>query len=156
MSDALHSRMESARFWWDGRSGREQMLLSLLAGLLVVLALWFGLVAPLRALNQAADERFEEAAAESAAVERLARQVAGGGAGGAAVLQSASAAGLSVSRQRADDQGLTIWIDSADPSAVLAWLDGVQKRQGLSPSALTMVSEANGVVRVEASFPVRS
>lgn len=162
----MSARMR-AMAWWQARDGRERAMLAVMLAMLAGFALWYGVFAPLRHLRDAAQARYDRAVSELRVVEATAAEIralqqrsgppAGGAAGDQAlakqVLDSASAAGIPVSRQRVDADGaLQVDIDAVAAPALLAWLEALRRDHALAPTAVS-ISRANGALRVELAFP---
>lgn len=147
--------------WWQRRAPRERAMLAVMALMLVAFAWWYGLLVPLRALRDAAEDRHDRAVATLRQVE--AAVSAPGGAAALAppptaealqrlLLESAREAGLAPSRQRSAAGGaFTLEFERVDPPALFGWLGMLATDHGLAPSSLRVV-RADGAVRAEAGF----
>ena len=156
--------IEQARFWWEGRSPRERVLLGVLGALVVALLFWLTIIRPIDAARIAADARLDVAAqdrgriAAVAAALQASRRTAPpalSAALPATVGKAAEAAGFTLSRL--DPQGserVTIAIASARSPALFAWL-GVLERQGILVDRLTLRPGSDGTVAVEGVLRVR-
>lgn len=152
----------AVRAWWAGRSLREQRLLGVLAVIAAGMLAWYGVLAPLRALEAAAAERLTLAVAASAQVEANARDIAGLEKAGVVradrrpveqlVLETAAAGGVAVSRQREEGGALTVWIDAVEPKALFAWLGALQDAHGLTAESVTVLKADDGALQAEATF----
>lgn len=148
--------------WWAGRTTREQRLLLVMAALLAVTLVWFGIVRPLDDALAAARARHTAAITAEAAVRgqadaitalararppRLAIPVR------VFVPETAAAAGFTVARSDAlEPDGVSMAIGSARPVAFFAWLDGLRAR-GLIVEALTATPNPDRTLSVQ--FTVR-
>lgn len=154
--------MDRWKFYWAGRSPREQRLLMVAGALAALMLIWL-VVRPAMAWTQ------QMQTASQAAVEREGRVMAkarllatpkgtaGGGAGGAAgwgaaldqyLAQSASELGLSLSRN--DPRGadaVSIAMTQAKPQVVTVWLAELE-RQGMVLDNLTLTPQADGTLGV--------
>lgn len=150
------------RHWWQSRERREQRMLAVMFAALAAFVLWFAVVAPLQRVRDAARDRHHGAAADLREVVHgvdtiTALQARNPGmstadAFASAVLDTAAAARVPVSRQRIDDAGvLQVGIDAVEAPALLGWLDHLRHQHGIAPLALD-ISERNGRLQVQASF----
>ncbi len=147
---------------WNSRTPRERVLLCVMMALIAVLALWYGVVQPLRQGALAASEaraaamaRFSEATLAGQRIQTL--QGRFGAQRTAAqmeslVTQSAAANGMMLDRQQANGAVLTVWADAADARTVFAWLDRLQARQGITVASLTVAPADGGGVQVQAGL----
>lgn len=151
-----------ARHWWQARDARERGMLAVMFAMLAGFALWYGIVTPLLQVRTQAQAHYDRAAAELIATRANTRDIAvllkqrpvrpTGGAFSNAVLASAKAADVAVSRQRVDGQGaLTVGIDAVQATALFDWLDTLRRDHGIAPQTLS-IAKANGRLRVEVSF----
>ena len=148
--------------WWTGLTLREQIMLGLAAGLVIILLGMVLIVRPLTAAHDRARDdyaasmrlyRSVEAHAET--VQRLAAEQPVS----AAPTQSLRAVVGSLALQHdlalarmvpGEDGRLTVNLDNADTTAVLAWLVALEQRHGIQLGASTLDREADGFV--SASF----
>lgn len=124
---------------------------------------WYGGVVPLRKLAASAEARYDREAeslmalrdtlaAIRASREATPRPPAGEGYS-TAILASAPAAGVSVSRQRAHgDGGLAVGVDAVDAPALFAWLEALRSTHGITPDTLD-VGRRDGRLHAELAFP---
>jgi general secretion pathway protein M len=148
--------------WCGARAPRERIMLA--AMLLAVLAfvLWLGAWRPLQAAADAAREHRMRATAALAEVragvaaiaDLQARQPAPltTDALANAVLRTAAAERVPISRQRTDEAGVfTVGIDAVQATILFGWLDTLKRQHGLAPIRLE-VEERNGQLVAEAHF----
>ena len=158
--DTLAARAGST---WRARAPRERLMLAVMLGAIAAFLYWYGGVVPLRKLAVAAEARYERevgslvALREAIAAIRAAREATpdppAGEAYAAAILASAPAAGVSVSRQRPHgDGGLAVGIDAVDAPALFAWLEALRSTHGIAPDRLD-AGRRDGRLHAELAFP---
>jgi general secretion pathway protein M len=148
--------------WWASRTPRERVMLIVMACLLAVVLVWYGLIQPLRngaaAAGQARSEsarRLDEAVAAGRRIETL--QARFGAARSpqaleALVVESAAQDGVTLDRLQADGAILTVWADAADPKTFLAWLARLQSQSGVGVTNFTAIPGAGGRVQMQAAL----
>ncbi|KGM56515.1 hypothetical protein N799_03620 [Lysobacter arseniciresistens ZS79] len=146
---------------WDTFAPRERAMLALMAVAVAAFVLWLGVLRPLQARADAAVRDHRRAAAdhaELAAAIRAIRElqadrpaITTGDAFTRAVLESATAAQVPVTRQRSDAGLLVIGIDAVAAPALFGWLDGLRNRHGIAPASLD-IGKRNGSLRAEVAF----
>ncbi|MGY0611315.1 MULTISPECIES: type II secretion system protein GspM [unclassified Luteimonas] len=149
------------RSWWRGREPRERVMLAVMAALLAAFAWWYGLLWPLQALREGAEDRHARAIAGVQQVEAEVAMLAGSRgssppAGGEAlqrrILDSVREAGLAPSRQRsAADGAFVLDFERVASPALHGWLGQLAGRDGIAPSSLR-VERADGGLRAEVGF----
>ncbi len=156
--------IEQARFWWSGRSTREQWLLGVMIALFALLLFWLIVLRPIDAARAGAIARLDTASAASGRVNaatdaiRTARQSGAPTLSGTlpvAVGQAAESAGFTLARL--DAQGadrVTISIATARSPALFAWL-GALARQGIVVEKLTLRTNSDATLGVEGVLRVR-
>ena len=148
--------------WWQAREPREQRMLAVMCAAIGAFVVWFGVVAPLREVRDAAGERHRRAAADlreiSHGVDTITALQARNpaiptvDAFASVILDTAATAQVPISRQRIDDAGvLVVGIDAVAAPALLGWLDRLGHEHGIAPLALE-ISERNGDLQVQARF----
>lgn len=148
---------------WQARQPRERVMLAVMAVSIGAFAYWYGGVAPLRNLAASARADHERSAARLAVVRghlvavREARAAApalpDGDAYAAILLDTASAAGISVSRQRARGAGgLAVGIDAVDAAPLFSWLDTLRSVHGIAPDVVD-IGRRDGRLHAEVAFP---
>ncbi|MGQ4658968.1 type II secretion system protein GspM [Lysobacter sp. F6437] len=156
------STIDNLRQWWQSRELREQRMLAMMFVAVAAFALWFGVVAPLQHMRDAARDRRDSAAADLQEVTQAVDAITAlqarnpglptGDAFTSAILDTAASTQVPVSRQRTGDAGmLEIGIDAVAAPALLGWLDALIQQHGIAPQALD-ISERNGSLQVQASF----
>ncbi|RIJ14221.1 type II secretion system protein M [Henriciella mobilis] len=134
--------------WWQGLSAREKALIASAGGLLALVIIWYGMVAPLlsgrsdalQARQQAADElaQLEHLSAASRARSPVSTGIAvstgsslDADAFKTAVTRAAQQSGLSISRLQGGAQGrFSLVFEQADSRQLFYWLNEVETRLG--------------------------
>lgn len=146
---------------WDGRTRREQQMLTAMALLAASVVLWLGVVRPLTGWREDAAGDRARAAAELAEVRSALGRVAPatgetrpGDIQGLepAVRQTAEAAGLKVTTGMDPSGRLGFRVDNAPAAAVFGWLGALQTTHGLQPVSLGVVENADASLQVEGAF----
>lgn len=152
------------RAWFEGRTRREQVLLTLMAVALAAFLLWFGLYRPLAHVRAEAARRLDRAAAEAAEVDRAAARLRALGAAARvrpaasadpaqAVNAAASVAGLTLARVEPDPSGgVQVAVAGVSPSQLFPWLAALQTDYGVTPRHLTVIKDEQGTLSVDATF----
>lgn len=154
----MNARMETARLWWLSRSGREQVLLAVMAVAVLGVVGWYGVIAPLHDLATSGRERVETASTQLARLKVVARaQALSGRPGGASpqalVEASAAKAGVPISRRRQEASGqFTIWITAIDARVVLPWTASLEREGAVRVANFTASRLDGGLVEVEVTF----
>lgn len=154
----MNGRLEAARLWWVGRTGREQVLLAVMTAALVAVLGWYGVAAPLMTLSQAARIRVEKASVQWTTLRGLSagasRSAASGSAAPQAVVEAAaSKVGLPISRHRQDANGrFTIWISAIDAKILLPWTASLERDGGVKVTDFTASRLDNGLIESEITF----
>lgn len=149
--------------WWTTRTQRERRLLAVMAGLLVVFGLWFGVHRPLAQARAAAERRYDRALQEEGAIEAAVARIrvlraAGAGASrktpaAEAVNASAAAAGVTLSRVEPDPAGgVQVAVGGIAPAQLFPWLAALQQDYGVTPRHLTIVKDEQGGLSMDATF----
>lgn len=145
---------------FQARTAREQLLLAGLGLILLLMAVWFGLLAPAldwrmdatrryvsavegyeTVLDQAARYRSLAARSEDASEREPLRTLAD---------RSARERGLSISRvQPLEDGRLGVWMDDADANALMAWLGDLSREHGVSAERASLDRSGDNRVRVQ-------
>ncbi|HVI34457.1 type II secretion system protein GspM [Phenylobacterium sp.] len=151
------------RAWFEGRTRREQVLLTVLAVALAAFLLWFGLYRPLAQARADAERRLDRAAATAAEVDRATVRLRAMGAAARvrpaaadpaqAVNAAASAAGLALARVEPDPSGgVQVAVAGVSPSQLFPWLAALQTDYGVTPRHLTVIKDEQGTLSVDATF----
>lgn len=143
--------------WWGARSQREQRLLLVMVGLLLIIILWLLVFRPLDAALDSA--KLRHAAAVQAAAEARARRPAVTAAGtrlplpvDAMVRRTAQEAGFGAARISAQGpRRADFAIDAARAPALFAWIATVE-RAGIRIERLQARRNGDQTLRVEARF----
>jgi type II secretory pathway component PulM len=148
--------MERMAAWWAGRSPRERALLSVMGGLIAVLAVWYGAVAPSLDWRAAAAERRSQAEVRLALFEAAAARMTPPAASDPAALQAraepaAAAMGLQVGFAPGE-RGLDFTVASAATPALFGWIAALRATHGLEPLALTVTETAEGTLTAQGTL----
>lgn len=151
--------------WFDDLAPRERLLLGLAAGLTLLLALWFLLIAPLRAAHAEAERRHEASArALDIVVDGVSRITPTQTASTTApqrsqdelrrlVTSASQETGLALMQVRSETDGaITAVFRDVDPRLVFAFLQLLSARDGIEPSAAVMNRSDEGLVSASFSF----
>ena len=156
--------------WWEGLSLREKWLVAAAGTLVLLLVVWYGLIAP--SLDARADARIarQQSADELVQIERLAAlrrarapattgvpvstaTALAGDAFKTEVTRTAQASGLAISRlQGSASDRFSLVFEQADPRQLFYWLNEVETRLGGRIERLSIDQGRNG--RVRASIDV--
>jgi general secretion pathway protein M len=146
---------------WAPRSRRERVLLVLLGLSLILFALWYGVLSPLRRAAGNATLHLERAAATLSDVEANAAEILrsrGAAALGEtgfeeALLASASASGVTLTRNRMEStREITVWAEAVDPGALFGWIRVLRLAHGVTVTNLTATRDETGALALEARF----
>lgn len=152
----MNARIETARLWWLSRSGREQMLLAVMAVAVLGVFGWYGVIAPLRDVSASGRERVQTASQQLARLQARAQTLSGrpGGASPQALVEaSAAKAGVPISRRRQEASGqFTIWITAIDARVVLPWTASLEREGAVRVANFTASRLDGGLVEVEVTF----
>lgn len=145
--------------WWDGRTVREQRMLAVMAVLLAAVLAWLAVVRPAMAWRDEAGRRLTVAEADLAAVQTALRQLGPKSAGAPAaadagglepvVVQTAGAAGLTVTTGMDRSGRLGFRISSGSSAAVFGWLSNLQTAHGIEVVSLGVVENTDATLQVE-------
>jgi general secretion pathway protein M len=145
--------------WWDGRTLRERRMLAVMAVLLAATFVWLAVVRPALAWRAEAGRQRTVAAADLAAVRVAATHLAPKPAAAPAtadaggleplVLQTAAAAGLTITTGMDPSGRLGFRIASGSSSAVFGWLAGLQTAHGVEVVSLGVVENTDATLQVE-------
>lgn len=157
--------MAQALLWWSGRSDRERILLAIMTVLSVLLLLWLLVVRPLDMGKATAEQRLDAATDASGRVAavadavREARRLTPAALSAAlpiAVGKAAESAGLTLSRL--DPQGtdrVIVGMSTVRSPALFGWL-GVLQQQGVIVDKMTLRTNSDATLAVEATLRVRA
>lgn len=159
---ALSSERSAFPIWWASRTPRERALLGVLAALILAIGFWYGLVAPLRRAETAAQDRHDRAVARLLAVSASTQEVAAlqtratgpsGGVLAGAVTQTALANGVVLSQQTLSPSGdLVVTVATADPAAAFRWIASLQRDHGVEIQALALNRNPDRTLRLQVRF----
>lgn len=144
--------------WWRDRSPREQVLLALLAGLLGVVTLWFGVLRPLADAGDRAAARHATAVSALAEVRRVTgairvaearRRTASDTPLLERVRASASAAGFAPETLENNGTGeVSLRVTAIKPAPLLRWIADLEARDGITTMRLASTSNADQTLAV--------
>ncbi len=144
--------------WWRDRSPREQVLLALLAGLLGIVTLWFGVLRPLADAGDRAAARHATAVSALAEVRSLtgairAAEARRRPASGTPLLEriraSASAAGFAPETLESNGAGeVSLRIAAIKPMPLLRWIADMEARDGITTTLLASNRNADQTLTV--------
>ncbi len=148
--------------WWRDRSGREQIMLLMMAALLVVIIGWLGVLRPLASARAAATERL--AAAEGALGDVRAMTVAIRAAEARARPASTTPvierigsriteAGLTAERLASDSDGrVTMRVPAVKPAILLRWIADIESRDAIIVDRLAITRNGDATVAADLAF----
>ncbi len=151
--------MSGFTFWWQQRSLREQRLLLVMSGLLVLVLGWLLIVRPLgdaldaaRTRHGAAVIALAEAKARAGTAGTTARRPAPSGPVDGLIGRTANEAGFANARITAlGPAGAQVVIEAARPQALFGWISRLEA-QGLNVERLVARTNPDRTVHVEAAF----
>lgn len=145
--------------WWDGRTVRERRMLAVMAVLLAAVLAWLAVVRPAMAWRDEAGRQRTVAAADLAAVQTALRQLGPKSAGAPVatdagglepvVVQTAEAAGLTVTTGMDASGRLGFRISNGSSAAVFGWLAALQTAHGIEVVSLGVVENTDATLQVE-------
>lgn len=156
--------MAGATTWWRGLSRREQLLVTVMLVLLIVVGLWLGALRPLAALNADIAARQTAAEAALADVSSMGRQIRAARQAplpAAPLLErvrlSGDAAGLTLEQlERAGDGSVTLRITAVRSPALLRWLAELETREGAIVERLSATRNEDASLAVDLALRSRA
>jgi general secretion pathway protein M len=145
--------------WWQDLSARERLLLGILAALLAVFMLWFGVFRPLTSAIDEARSAHRAAVEQAQRVEALATQIraarpavtAASGSAAEVVNASATAAGIEFSTtEPLADGGIIVTIAAIRPLALFPWIAGLADA-GISVERLSVQRNSDATLTAQLS-----
>jgi general secretion pathway protein M len=148
--------------WWRDRSGREQVMLLVMAVLLVVTIGWLGILRPLAAARATAAERL--ATTESAlgdvkamTVAIRAAEVRTRPASNTPVIERigsrATEAGLTTERLTSDGDGrVSLRVPAVKPAILLRWIADIEARDGIIADRVAITRNGDATVAADLAF----
>ncbi|KFZ36611.1 general secretion pathway protein GspM [Shewanella mangrovi] len=153
--------MENLRNWWAHLAQREQQLVAVMAVLVAVSILYWGIWTPISNAEQRAELQRDAQANMLSYVKQTANKIAAlkksgsnaravtSGSLSTIVTQSAGRFGLTITRMQPQGNKIQVWMDDVPFEALLSCLDDLVQQQGLSLDNLDVaVSDAPGMVQV--------
>jgi general secretion pathway protein M len=154
--------IERAVCWWQGRTLREQRLLSLLAIIAIPMAFWLMVMRPFghlldhqRLQRDAAERMLADVRTMAAELDHIRATPVQGRAGiaSAAIRADAEAAGFTVSRADSDGpDGAILVIDAVRAQPFFTWLATTEQRHGLIVTRLTAQPNSDATLAISATL----
>lgn len=149
--------LEAALTWWQGRSPRERVLLSVMGGLIGALAVWYGMVAPVLDWRSAAGERRAEAQMRLGRIEAAATRLAPGADQDAAAIQGAAQAlatskGVAAVFTPAQGGGVDFAVASAPTAALFGWIARLRAENRIEPTSLAVTENADATLAAQGTL----
>jgi general secretion pathway protein M len=146
--------------WWQGRTRREQGLVAVMLVILLVMLLWMGVVRPAWTWRTAAADHRQQAVADRVRVEAGVRLLANPDPAAAAspagiqpvVVETAEAAGLTVTTAMDATGDLGFRTSSASSAALFGWLADLGASHGIATIRLAVVENADATLAVEGAL----
>ncbi len=146
------------RPWWDDRTRREQILLTIMLVLLAVTLLWLALLRPLALARSAAADRLGAALAAEARITAMAGSLQAIERRRAPattplldqISQSASAAGLTIERLESPGDGaVAVRITAIRAEPLLRWLAALEQQDSILVERGTIRRNGDATVMVQ-------
>lgn len=144
--------------WWRERSQREQCLLAIMAGLLLVVGLWLGVLRPVAAARDAAAARLALAETQLGEVRAMTEPMRRAEAQARPQAQAPlieqvrrriADAGLTAERIEAAGDGVAVRIAAVKPVAILRWLAQAESVDGMVVEQLQISRNSDDTLAVE-------
>lgn len=149
--------MGAVRDWFRALSRREQILISIMGGLLAIVIVVYGIIFPLRQALDDASTRYSASLAQATLIEGKVRKLKSPasqsvrfrGTAEALVSQSAEERGFTVEQLvKQNDGRVSLTIPSARSNSLYGWLAELERR-GLQPESLTVQPKAGDTLSVQ-------
>ena len=151
--------MENLQKWWASLAQREQRLVTIMAGIVLIAIFYWGLWTPLSNAETQAQVQLnaqqqtilfvKQSAAKIAALKKAGSRPAQTSSLSTLVTQSASAYGLAITRMQPQGKQIQLWMDDVPFDALLSYLGELVQKQGLSLDSLDVAEgEKPGMVKV--------
>jgi general secretion pathway protein M len=144
--------------WWRDRSPREQLLLAIMAGLVIIVTLWLGVVRPLALAGDRAAARHATAIADLGEVRRMTIAIRAAEARRRAgtdtpllerVRASASVAGLTLDMLESSNTAeVSLRITAIKPVPLLRWIASLESQDGIKTTRLASSRNADQTLAV--------
>lgn len=150
--------------WWEGRTLREQRMLSVMAVLLAAVFVWLAVVRPMLGWREQAAADRAGAEADLARVQAGLRLTAPTGAARPVidlegfeplVARTAAAAGLNVTTGMDASGRLAFRIPDASSAAVFGWMSALERDHGITVVSLGVVENTDATLQVEGALSRR-
>jgi len=146
---------------WTRLTGRERLLVGVLASLAILAGAWYLVITPGFAAERSAESRLRTALSDQAVAAQLAaelksRRAIASEVDGAAALEKANALaeahGLTVVELSEADGGIRASLTAASSAKVLAWADAVSAEAAMRAVSLSVSPSAPNTLQVTARF----
>ena len=151
--------VQAAQHWYQALPSRDRLVVKAIAALLVLALIFVMIYAPLiRGQKEAAQSLEKNLATYNLLAENAHRfggavQSASDAPILATVTQQAKKAGIVLSRYEQDGKGLRIWVEKAAFDDAITWLEGMQSRNGIRVSQITIDrTDRSGLVDIRATL----
>lgn len=145
--------------WWSERTGRERILLAVLAGLIGAMLLWYGVIRPAASLAERARESRAAAARDLADVLLMTSRLSSAptrkaeGVPVDQILRSeAEAAGITLASVQAEGNAASAAIDAVRSGPFFAWVANLRQRRGLFVTRLAARPNADATLSISVRF----
>lgn len=153
----MKQALEAALTWWQGRSPRERVMLSVMAGLIAALVAWYRIVVPVLDWRVSAAERRAEAQLRLTRIEAAAARLAPDPDQDAAAIQAAAQAlataqGLGATFTPAQGGGVDFAVPSAPTATLFGWIAGVRAQHRIEPVSLAVTENADATLAAQGTL----
>lgn len=156
----MHRMIQSMGLWWDGRSVREQRMLTVMGLLIAAVLIWLLILRPAWAWREAAAERRVEATADLTRIEAglAARAPTKSGTPmplaevEQAARSAAEAAGLTVALSVDGEGGIAFDASGVTSAALFGWLASLKTEYGVETRDLTVIENADATLDASGSL----
>lgn len=152
--------------YWNSLTSREQLLIMIAGGLLVLTLLYLFIIRPVSAYGQSADMELKRAEALYTSMAQTAERVSqlkhhftpkrqpSGQSVRVILSQSARASGVLINRIQPDtDNALTIWVEGTPSRALYDWLQKLDGEHAIAPVKVSLQKTGSaGLVRAQLQF----
>ena len=162
MNDILEQSQLYQRFkpWYDSRSARDQRMLKVLAVVVLLLVVLFGVLLPAIDYRQSAQQHYQESLDNLSWMQANRSSVRSSGSGVSQLgpdqsllgvaNQTAKGYQLNFKRyQPLENNGLGLWMDGVSFNKVILWLERLDRRYGITVKEISVDrQEQQGVVNL--------
>lgn len=150
-----------AQAWFDGRTVREQRMLALMLAVIVLCGLWLLIIQPLWNWKAEAADRRARAqtdlayvTAQTSSTPNASTTTASGPAIEPLALQTAAAAGLTITTGMDETGAFGFRAANVSSAALFGWLADLKTRHGVEAVRLDIVENADTTVTAEGALSV--